>query len=363
MNWAKFDALLFSTAMERILSRIGVGLTLLLTACGGRVGVEGGEELDAAIEDSGTSDVATDAIWVDTSPGACGVGTCTPGTTCSPDYGCNTCSCNSDGSWACTLRDCFDAGPPLPPSCPSYVPSGYCSSEGQVCAYPNGCGGKTVSRCSSGLWQTSSEPCVGGCPASQPVAGTYCTGVTKCPYPNGCGSYNTAWCDGKLWHVEVAPCTTPSCPTYLPKPGTPCPVGSKCTYASGCPSPNTAVCETGVWNVYYADCPPPPPPTCPTSKPAYGSPCSTGMNCQWDNGCGNIVYGYCSGGAWMLKEPGCTPGCPGSKPTSGSACKSPSSTSCSYMVPGTTSCTSQCFCADDYRWACVTPPCASYGAK
>lgn len=212
-------------------------------------------------------------------------------------------------------------------------------------------------------WQTSSDPCVGSCPTSQPIAGTYCTGVTKCPYPNGCGGYNTAWCDGKLWHVDVGPCTTPSCPTYLPKPGTPCPVGSKCTYASGCPSPNTAVCETGVWNVYYADCPPPPPPTCPTSKPAYGSPCSTGMSCQWDNGCGNITYGYCSGGAWMLKEPGCTPGCPASKPTSGTACKSPSSTSCSYMVPGTTSCTSQCFCADDYRWACVTPPCSSYGAK
>jgi hypothetical protein len=29
-------------------------------------------------------------------------------------------------------------------------------------------------------------------------------------------------------------------------------------------------------------------------------------------------------------------------------------------VPGTT-CTSSCFCADDGRWACVTPPCAGTG--
>ena len=32
--------------------------------------------------------------------------------------------------------------------------------------------------------------------------------------------------------------------------------------------------------------------------------------------------------------------------------------SCRYIsVPGTM-CTTQCFCADDGRWACVTPPCS-----
>jgi len=317
---------------------------------------------DAAGEDVPPGE--EDAIAVDVGPGGCGFGTCTPGTACSPDDGCNTCRCGTDGTWRCSTLACYDAGPPPPPPpppCPSYTPYGYCSSEGQICTYSNGCGGKTVARCSMSNWSVSTDPCVGACPVSQPKAATACTGSSKCAYSNGCGGSNTAWCDGKLWHVEVGPCVTPSCPSYLPKPGEPCVGPNKCAYPSGCPSPHTAICNTSssTWTVYYADCPPPPPPTCPASTPPYGAPCSGSLNCQWDNGCGNLNYGYCSSGTWAIKSSGCTPGCPSSKPTSGTACKPPSSTSCTYMVPGTSTCTSQCFCADDYRWACLTPPCAT----
>lgn len=354
----------------RILSRIGVGLTLLLAACGGKVGFEGTDDPDSGSLDGGAdggtdSAVSDDGTEPDAIPGGCGFGACSPGLSCSPDGGCNTCRCADDGSWYCTERACADAGPPPPPPCPASPPSGGCASEGQTCTYPNGCGGKILSQCSMGRWIGSTDPCVGGCPAAQPKAGTACSEMTKCGYSNGCGGTNTAWCDGKRWNLDVGPCTTPACPPGLPKPGTACAGATKCSYPSSCSSVmtyDTAVCDPslGSWQIYYGECTTPPPPLkCPTSRPASGSTCSTGLSCQWDSGCGSILYGYCSSGAWNFKDPGCSPGCPSGKPVSGTACKMPSVTSCQYMVPGTSTCTSQCFCADDGRWACLTPPCAT----
>lgn len=338
--------------------RIAVGLTLLLAACGGKINVEvddGGVD-DGGGDDGSTPDGSPVDGLVDVGPGMCGVGACTPGTSCSPDGGCNLCSCGSDGSWACTLRDCVDSGPPIG-TCPSTVPSGYCPVEGMSCTYPNGCGGKIYASCSGSYWNVATEPCAAGCPTTQPKPGTTCSASVKCPYPNGCGGMNTAWCDGKYWNLETGPCSTPTCPTSLPKPGEACLPPNKCAYASGCPTPHTAVCDTGTWTIYWADCPPPPS-SCPTKLPVDGSACTGSLNCSWDNGCGNITYGNCSGGRWYLKASGCTPGCPASKPVSGAKCSTPGSTSCTYMVPGTSSCTSSCFCADDLRWACLTPPCA-----
>lgn len=347
--------------MKCILARSGVGLTLLflVAGCGGKLGT------DAADTDGGVDAVVTDegvpeAIVPDGGPSTCGVGGCKPGASCSPD-GCNTCSCVRDGEWACTLLACVDAGPPPPPPCPGTVPSGYCTSDGQVCTYPNGCGGKTIARCGGEWWSVSSEPCSSACPPVQPTVGTACLGSATCSYKNDCGGSNTAWCDGKSWHVERGPCTVPTCPSYLPKYGEPCVGPNKCAYPSGCPMPHTAVCEgtTSTWTVYWAECPPPPPPTCPTALPPSGSACSSGLNCQWDNGCGGQTYGYCSSGTWMLKPGGCVAGCPATKPPSGTPCKPIGTSACTYLVPGTSSCTSQCFCADDYRWACLTPPCAT----
>lgn len=298
---------------------------LSLVACGGRLNPDDGCPDDRCVDggfETGLPDSSTSDTMPDT-PGTCGSGACTPGASCKLD--CNTCRCSPSGEWGCTVMACLDSGPDFGfdtgPTCPPGIPPAGAACAGSLyCTYSNGCGGSTYAACSAGRWAVKSDPCVTpSCPTSEPVEGTPCKGPVKCGYTNSCGGFDTAYCDGST--------------------GT-------------------------VWKVLRGDCPPPPPPppVCPTTKPAAFSVCSGFANCGWDNGCGGITYGYCDGKYWNLKDSPCTPGCPGAKPTSGAACKpTPSGLSCSYIsVPGTT-CTSSCFCADDGRWACLTPPCTGTG--
>lgn len=348
----------------------------MLVACGGKVGIDDsdaapdtGTESDGGGYDVTPSEDTSTPIPTDTGPWGCGSGPCDPGMGCSD--GCNECTCIAKDSWSCTDRPCVDSGPVEPP-CPAVIPGDRtsCGVIGQYCTYMNKCGGYDVAQCvatasGAGAWATKRETCTApSCPPSQPTPMTPCSADLKCAYPNGCGGTNTAWCDGKYWNLSTGPCTAPACPTVQPVAGSGCTGPNKCSYSNGCGGFNTAVCDGPMskWAVYKGDCtPPPPPPVCPTAMPPAGSMCVPGMSCNWNNGCGGLTYGYCSSGTWSMKSEGCAPGCPASKPTSGLACKVPSSSSCRYIVPGTSSCTSQCFCADDYRWACVTPPCMGSG--
>ena len=301
---------------------VACGAAALTLACGGKI-VDGGAVDSGPATDSGiTPDGYTD---VEPPPGSCGVGACTAGYTCNIDA-CTTCICSSGGGWACTAGDCFDTMPPPPPPpsmCPGYVPP----------------------------------------------EGTYCYGALTCLYKNECGRDLYAICDGKTWHhkSDVCPPTT-GCPKYEPSLGSYCASdGIKCGYPNACMGTDYLYCSGKTWKSAGSDCPPDPPPPpppgkCPAYEPAYGSACSAdGTSCKYPNGCGGADFAYCKGGTWIIDIGPCPPPppppttCPTYKPASGAKCAPPSSSACSYPSGF---CTSYCFCADDYRWACITPPCS-----
>lgn len=345
--------------------------TVVLLGCGGKVG---GEE----VTDTG-ADTAVDTGLIDPDggepdadprpdigPGGCGFGACNVGEGCSD--GCNTCECVSTNSWKCRYDCPPDVGPPPPPPCPYPKPADrtYCLSEGQTCDYKNSCGTIDYATCVLGpegrVWMTKSD-CTSPtpCPYSLPPKGLPCNGYNKCSYKNTCGGVDTAACNGKYWDVYPGPCTSPTCPSYLPPSGASCAGPLKCSYPNGCGSYHSATCDgtSSYWRVFYSDCPPPPPPPlCPSTTPSDGSYCASGLSCTWSNGCGGLNYGYCSGGGWSIKREPCSSICPPTKPPSGTACKTPGTTACRYPVSSGSTCITQCFCADDYRWACITPPCS-----
>lgn len=310
------------------------GFFSLSLACGGVVRLEPGDDGGGGDTDPTDTGVTDTGVLPDTG-GGCGFGACTPGASCYD--GCNNCYCSDDGTWGCTARWCEDTGvgpdtdvpdtfyPDVPaPYCPSYEPTPGTGCAGPIkCAYTNSCGATDVAVCpySGGTWSVSYGSCPEPyCPSVEPKDGSYCNAPAKCGYTNSCGGYDTAWCDTtkKRWVTEVGPCPPP----------------------------------------------PPPPATCPTTAPKPGSPCtSSWISCGWNNGCGGVLNGYCDGASWYISDSGCMPGCPSSKPTSGAACKPPSSSSCTYVTPSMPSgyCESNCFCAEDYRWACIPGSCTSSG--
>lgn len=303
--------------------------SMSLVACGGSVSIEPGEDTGTPPTETGLPDV----VDPDTTPrpdgGGCGWGTCKAGESCFD--GCNNCYCGPDG-WSCTARYCEDSGPwPPPPPPPDGGPSPVC-------------------------------------PSYLPSSGSYCAGTMNCAYSNSCGGTDYAYCPygGGSWSVSYGSCPTPKCPAYLPKDGSYCSGAMKCSYPNSCGGSDYAYCDpsTSRWSVSMVDCPPPPPPSCPTTAPKAGSACSTSwMSCGWNNGCGGVLNGYCEYGRWVLSDSGCIPGCPSSKPSSGLGCKTPGSTSCTYVTPSVPSgyCESNCFCAEDYRWACIPGGCTSGG--
>ena len=108
----------------RSLLLAAVSLSMLAFGCGGRMNPDDGCPEDRCADggpDTGVAPDGGDDVTPDTTPGACGYGPCTVGTTCRLD--CNTCSCLGSGEWGCTAMACLDSGPapppPPPPPCPS----------------------------------------------------------------------------------------------------------------------------------------------------------------------------------------------------------------------------------------------------
>jgi hypothetical protein len=312
-------------------------------ACGGSVSAEPGDGgTDTGESDAPLPDTSWDTPFPETGGGGCGWGACNAGDSCYD--GCNSCWCESSGVWSCTSRWCEETGP-LPETGPP-PPDTY--------------------------WDVPPPPPPDtpiACPKSLPPPGSYCPGPLKCSYMNSCGTSDFAYCDypGSSWNVSIGPCTG-SCPSSLPKDGTMCSGAAKCEYWKSCGTYDFAYCEPSIgrWKSTINPCPPPPPPppVCPTTVPKEGSACSTYyMSCAWNNGCGSLIHGWCEGGSWWLSDTGCAPGCPASKPVSGTACKPPSSTACTYITSTTPGgyCASNCFCAEDARWACLPGECSSGG--
>ena len=407
---------------------ISVVLAAAIVGCGGQVIVDPNAcppgafclPVDGGDDASTKDDARSDGIGIDPdgSPATCGGGVCPyAGFTCSD--GCNSCSCSGAG-WACTARDCRDAGAP----CPAKIPApgdGCAGSDGVKCAYAEPCGATSTAYCSAAHWLVDTATCKPppGCPASPPIGGIPCSQAagTTCAYPNGCGGKIIGECAStKTWVVSTDPCTTPTCPIAEPAAGTACSGNLECGYTTACGANDTSVCiddPSGKrsWQTYAGTCPGA---TCPTSEPKPFSACSADLSCSWmsacgatdtatcatragggktwsiavgacssgcpakpapmgsacvgfaacrySNGCGGVVDSFCKGGTWQTFPNACVPGCPATIPPSGVKCTTPSSSACLYVPGPDPACTQSCFCATDGRWACLPIVCSGGGA-
>lgn len=204
-------------------------------------------------------------------------GQCKPGETRSVGDGCNTCICNPDGGWSCTLMDC--TGPCMPQDasgegeCAMFI--GYVWS-GQACVGIGGCGcvGKDCGSVYTGI-----EACL--------EAHKQCTSGTECKSTDDCPQVDT-------------PCTTNVCVggkcqlTQTPGCGIECKPGETKIAPDGC---NTCTCnDDGTWGgcteiacnqkcETIADCAPTPPDLCSkvacennlcvySTVPGCGTPCA-----------------------------------------------------------------------------------------
>jgi len=196
-------------------------------------------------------------------------GGCTKGDSKPAGDGCNTCTCQADGSWACTLLGCVDCTPGT--------------------TKPAGDGCNTCSCTDTGTWACTEK----ACSACNP-------GDTK-PSDDGC---NTCACSaGGQWLCTLRACASPDagqCPAARPAaPGTAClavvtwakdPVtGSCCQYGDPCSTPEA-------WMTYNtsdecsaaAACPPPATPDPGVSCPAivaYAKDPSSGVCCTYGDPC------------------------------------------------------------------------------
>ena len=387
--------------MERMLRGAGViGFGLfagLASACGGRVDPDvtacppeahclpdgavipedSGVPYDSGAPDTGypppdSGDPDTSYPPPDT--GACGSGPCSPGYSCA--IPCGSCSCVEGGGWVCSgTTDCYDSGyhpdvyPETYPTCPAFEPydGQYCGgSEGIKCSWPSACGSTDYGYCSGGAWHLKAETCPSGCPPYRPLEGSSCTSTAPfpyCKYPSMCGGTDLAYCTGGRWSYEPSACPPPAppppCPYSTPPSGSYCPSeGATCTTTSMCGGSDLARCLGHAWSVSVGPCmpPPPPPPPCPYALPSDGSYCPIEkQECDYKNACGSTDYAVCYGGAWRVKGTCAGGSCPVYEPASGEYCSTPSSTMCNYAKPY--GCSTACFCAKDYRWACYDPPC------
>jgi hypothetical protein len=379
--------------MERMLRGAGVlGFALLASACGGRVDPldtcppeahclpdgaidDSGVPYDSALPDTGyppPPDSGSPDSWYPPPPDAytCGSGPCSPGYTC--PIPCGSCTCLAGGGWMCSgSTGCVDSGPypdSYPdsyPVCPAVEPydGQYCGgSEGASCAWPNSCGTTDYGYCSGSRWSVKAEVCPGGCPPYRPSEGSPCGSTAPypyCKYPSACGGTDLAYCTGGRWTFGPSDCPPPPppCPYSTPPVGSYCAdEGAYCYTTSTCGGSDVSRCVAHAWNVSPGPCLPPPPPPCPGKLPADGTYCpSEKQECYFPTPCGTSDYAVCYGGAWHTKS-SCTSGsCPAYEPPSGTYCSTPSSTMCNYAKPY--GCSTSCFCAKDYRWACYDAPC------
>jgi hypothetical protein len=217
--------------------------------------------------------------------------------------------------------------------CPNAVPSGACSVENLVCAYPT-----QSCVCDSGAWT-----CI-ACPASQPTNFTDADttilsehrlsmacqyGAVTCSYPHSMSSSNPY--DGSQWGCGV-------CPSAHPANSVSCGNTSfECRYGA-----DACLCDatTGTWKCASPVCDPP--------GPNLGTCGVLGhFTCQYPDLDQTCVCGT------IRNTRRCS--CPHTQPAQGSACMSYSSshgslTDCTYGD-------AQCHCNGAAGWQCTTPQC------
>jgi hypothetical protein len=232
------------------------------------------------------------------SAGAGGQTSCNPGDTEPAPDGCNTCTCQDDGSWACTEKAC-------PPACTGEQPP--CEQPPPGCDYQDG-------GCVNGEWTCGTLNCGGQCkPGDTQLA------------PDGC---NTCTClDDGSWACTKELCTS-EC-TGGPPPCAAPPVG--CDYVG-------AGCIDSQWTcgdlVCEAQC------KDDSECPAIKMPCQAcpagGVSCP-QSVCVNSTCEI----SWSA--------CPGVGP--GLACEKPGA-----QVPADDGCNT-CTCGDNLQWGCTKLAC------
>lgn len=148
-------------------------------------------------------------------------GKCTPGESRKLD--CNTCTCMSNGEWACTGLACIDSGTDgggVDPRCPSSWAAATTGSHDALCpdiscAYPEGscncpayCGGPAPGPDWMPTWTCTPKPPprTDGCPDVEPTDGAACaTEGKRCDYDRCCVYGYT--CTKGTWKA-----TGPMCP-------------------------------------------------------------------------------------------------------------------------------------------------------
>jgi hypothetical protein len=178
----------------------------------------------------------------------------------------------------------------------------------------------------------------------------------------GCSSSNAAT------HSDAARVgDDPGCPQYMPEKGSACTGSSSCTWRGPCGAGTTDYlggCAGGTW-VVEGMCAPPLS-DCPSTKPAYGAPCSEIGSCSWSGKCGDTredftFNGVCDGTRWNMYE--CLVGtwtCPDATPKAGSSCVGVAvpegAASCRYKggVPGPVAGDCPLFCGCNAGvWSCA----------
>lgn len=304
----------YQAALARMAPALGL-LALLVCGCGGRLdniavdGCSGAVGCDAGLDDTGrTNDGAVgDAA-------SCGLGSCSPGSQCSPDNFCNVCLCGQNGSWSCTDQSCADsAGTDGNPAvtetgafCPSDLPlQGTACLSSLSCSYPSVCGQSRAS-CIGGSWQVAPASCPGpGCPASEPANASVCATPPPdgCAWPNSCGGMDRGICASGSWSIQRVSCGS-VCPSTEPYSGTACsPAPGGCSWDNGCGGRDTGICSPdGTWAISHVGCFPP----CPATWPWNGTACpAPNQQCQWKLPCGLINSAACIAGKWSVDAYSC----------------------------------------------------------
>jgi hypothetical protein len=370
-------------ALARIFSLATVAFSaMLLQACtttDSSVGGSNQNNLNAEckpgeqkIADDGcnTCSCQQNGFWACTEKACSNPGVCKPGETKKADDGCNTCTCGADGSWGCTLMGCVAECKP-----------------GETKIADDGC--NTCSCQQNGTWACTEKACVEPCDGPMPPCAAPPPG---CDYVGG-GCVNGSWTCGKLvCNSECKPgevkdagdgcntcfcgddgtwaCTKKACgPECAPQDAQgigPCDAffgyawnGKECVGLGGCSCQGTDCdktyssveeckkvhlsCGTSLECVVDSDCPPPPP---------FCNVCPDGTEI-----CPSVA---CLNGMCVMSEGGCAgggvgPGLPCDKP----GVKAPADDGCNT-----------CICGDNLTWSCTKigcnepcdgpmPPCAA----
>jgi len=117
----------------------GWDVFLSMDACENAGGCMAGEEKPAG-DGCNTCTCDANGKWACTDM-ACGA-QCQPGDTKEADDGCNTCICMNDGQWACTKKLCIPECPPpkaFEGNCAQVIATAINPQTGQCCEYPTPC--------------------------------------------------------------------------------------------------------------------------------------------------------------------------------------------------------------------------------